>query len=77
MKEQLELLEALKERIEDGDIILNFTWKDNTVVKKEDLNPLRDILDHYNVQILYWLNGEIDKLVYKLKFEKDDKRRIY
>lgn len=72
MKEQLELLEALKERIEDKSIVLNYTWEDGTVVKKEDLNPLRDLLNHYNILILYWLNDKIDILRDKSKFEENE-----
>lgn len=72
MREKLELLEALKERIEDREISLNYTWADGTVVKNEDLKPLQDLLAHYNVQILYWLNGEINILKDKLKFEEND-----
>lgn len=59
MKEQLELLEALKERIEDGDITLSYIWEDGTAVKNEDLQPLHDLLAHYNTMILYWINDQI------------------
>lgn len=72
MKEQLELLEALKERIEDGDIVLSYIWEDGTAVKNEDLNPLQDLLDHYNILILYWLNDKIDILRDKSKFEGNE-----
>ena len=70
MKEQLELLEALKERIEDGDITLSYIWKDDVAVKNEDLNPLQDLLDHYNILILYWINDQINILNDKLRFEE-------
>lgn len=72
MKEQLELLEALKERIEDGDIKLAYIWADDIPVDEKDLNPLRDLLDHYNVQILYWVNDQINILRDKLKFEENE-----
>lgn len=72
MKEQLELLEALKERIEDGDIKLTYKWSNDIPVAEKDLHPLQDLLDHYNILILYWLNDKIDILRDKSKFEGNE-----
>ena len=69
-KEKLELLEDLKDRIEDGSITLSYIWEDGTAVKNEDLHPLQDLLDHYNILILYWLRDQIDILRDKSNFEE-------
>lgn len=68
--EKLELLEALKERIEDGDIKLTYKFSNDIPVAEKDLNPLQDLLDHYNIQILYWLRDQIDILRDKIRFEE-------